>query len=180
MTVHPALASALSWLLIMLLIKAIGQRVEPSKVKLTQNGLDIALDVLSLLFALQAALALGEARLFQFLYREFRGSIETALGAAGYAVSSLTLGVIFLVLAARSGWRFAKNDEAKRAWRSLTAFAFWLQLALHLIPEVRDWVDVLSSNVTLPLGKALIAMVNHILDIPHTHSDPDRRRDRSV
>ena len=162
------LTGAIVWLFTTLLFKAIGQRVEPSKLKLSQTVWDFILDILTLLFAWQVALSLGQANLVQFVARELRGGAETMAEATGWGIlTSLVIGIVFFAAAIVQGRKFAAEDEVQTSWRHLLLFTIFMLAAGTLVPYAEEWATAISNNVAVPIGSAIASGINYLLGIPH-------------
>jgi len=167
-TLAAPLVGAIVWLFVTLIFKAIGQRVEPSKIKLSQSIWDFVLDFLTLLFAWQVALSLGQANIVQLIARELRGGAEEMADATGWGIlTSLVIGIFFFILAVVQGRKFAAEDELKEAWRPLSLFTIFMLVAGSLVPYAEDWATSVSTKIAVPVGSAIAAGVNYVLAIPH-------------
>jgi hypothetical protein len=161
---HPALAGAMSWLLLAQLFKAIGQRIKPEKV--SSRIWDLLFDLVTLLLVGQVAMSLAQANLVATVVSEIKGLFHVLLGGAGGTVAEAAIAIVIAILAVIDARKFAKTDELSTAWRPLVRFALWYLVAISMAPWVSDWSNTLSGWANTFGGRAFEA-ISYILNIPH-------------
>lgn len=157
--------SVMTWYCLTAVMRAIGRKIPSGKLGIKVR--DTMVDVITLVFAWQTALALTGIPLFRaaidFLRR---GSVEVA-AASGYKFTwGLIVGFIFFGLAIWQGITFAKNDDKRRAWKHLVWFGLFLLVAMPMIPRINEFFEWLQPEVAERIARMVATGINFVCENP--------------
>jgi hypothetical protein len=159
------MAGTMAWWLLTVGCKAVGQRLQPGRI--SETVWDAILDVLTLLFATQVALSIGQTNLASSVVGGLKNLVAAIAGGANIAgiITGLVIGLAFAALAVFQAIKFAQEDEKSSAWRPLTLYSLFILVALQNLPVVSEWMAWLTTNVTSPAANGVMAGLAYLFGI---------------